>query len=415
MKTAALCTLCLLGSPLGAQDFLLYRFDSGDTAGVEPNLATGPTAFPMSGTVETNTGAPHTDGRFGTALAAGNALTGEYNRVRTGWVPSAAPLDGDLTFAFWMRQRNVVTSPSLLCGVTVASGVRVFTSSIAGRGLYYRAVLASGSNTSIPQDLLLPAAAADIQTLAAAGWVHVALVVDSAARTAQFYVDGAPVYTKANAGPARLASSGEFLVGFQGTSSESPYDLDEFLISNRAYAPAEIQELFTGPQPRSREVPYTMDRPLCGAAELRGCDGPPDLGNANYGLELESDARGVFMLFVGHQRDTLGGTVALPVELQPFDGCWLLTDIDARRVGSKSAQKVRIPLPIPDLAVEELVLYAQGFLLEPRRRLGVTLHATNGLEIVATRAQDQSAPSTVTTAPSSSRSPVPWLRKSSGK
>jgi hypothetical protein len=61
-----------------------------------------------------------------------------------------------------------------------------------------------------------------------------------------------------------------------------------------------------------------------------------------------------------------------------------LTDIDELRVGRAKGMSVRVPLPIPltpELA--ELRLYAQGAMFEHmgRRRLGVGVHASNGLEI----------------------------------
>jgi hypothetical protein len=122
----------------------------------------------------------------------------------------------------------------------------------------------------------------------------------------------------------------------------------------------------------------------CGEATLRSYGGLPQLGNRDYGLELESPARGLCVIVLGLQRDTFCGR-PLPLELGSFaPGCWLLTDIDRLRISRKDGSTERLPLRIPrTTAGLELDLYAQGAVLAHlgHRKRGPGMHATNGLAI----------------------------------
>lgn len=366
-----------------AQDFILYKFDAACSSEVV-NHARGPGAFAGNGILESNTGGnPFTNGRFREALAGGDPSLGHYNRVRTGWTPSTQPLLGDLTMSFWVRQRTPSSTISYFSGTSWSSGTRLFTGGPAGRGLYQRAVVTSGGNGASPVDLLLPESAADVQSLAAARWTHIALVVDSTAGTVQWYVDGAPVFLLPNVGPARIASTGEYMIGYQSTTNESNYDHDEYLISNRAYTSSEVQDLFLAP--RAGDGVFTSGIPgQCGTATLRSYGGRPALGNGGYGLEIDSPWPGFYLLVLGYSRCRALNVTPLPVELTLYaPGCWLLTDVVASRGGTASGAPVRVAMPIPsDPSYADLRLNAQAAVFDHVTVPGtVSLHATMGLAI----------------------------------
>lgn len=364
---------------LPAQDFLLYKFDSGCTAEAI-NYATGPAAFAGNGVIETTLGSPWVPGVFNSGLSGGNATTGAYARVRSGWMPSLAPLSGDLTVAFWARERTPPgTALNYLSGTSAAGGHRLFTNGIANRGLYQRNIVSSGP-TGV--DVALPDTAADFQTLTAAGWVHIALVVDSVAATAEWFVNGASVHVIAGVGGGLINSSGEYLVNFQASSNESNYDIDDYLLSNRAYAAAEILQLSLAP--RAGHGPYLSGTPgTCGSARLEGAGGAPVLGNAGYGIELETTATGFYVLLFGFTRCSLGGAIPLPIDagtLTPLaSGCWLLTDPIGNSSGVAAGVPVTTPLPIPMSGVfSGFNLYCQAALLDA---VTSRLHVTNGLGV----------------------------------
>jgi hypothetical protein len=250
LRLASAYAVSTLSSLVQGQDFIHYKFDSPCTTEVI-NYATGPSALPGNGVLETtSTISPWQSGMFGGALAGGTTLAPTfYNRVRTGWDPSTQPVTGSLTIAWFLRQRNAPgTALSYLMGPP-SGGFRMFTNGVAGRGLYQRIILAGGGNgvnATIANDFYLPATAADVQTLAAAGWVHIAMVIDAVAQTATWYVNGAQVLQLTGVPGALINAAGPFQVGYY--SSPSPYDTDEFLMSFRAYTPAEILALSLLPQ-----------------------------------------------------------------------------------------------------------------------------------------------------------------------
>jgi hypothetical protein len=219
-----------------------------------------------------------------------------------------------------------------------------------------------------------------VQSRAAVGWTHVALVVDSAAATAQWFIDGVPVLLVPGCGPARIASTGEFLIGFQGTQNVSNYDHDEYLISRRAYTAAEIAWLATAP--RAGEGSFTSGvSSQCGTVDLRSYGGEPVFGNPNYGLELACRAPGLFVLVIGFDRVDLGDSQPLPVQLGRFAPvCWLLTDVGAKPyVGSTRGGAVRVPVRLPGPTNADLGMFVQGAVLGSGPR--GSLQASMGLAI----------------------------------
>ncbi len=345
MRTTLLVAVALAPA-LSAQTFLYYKFDSPCTNEVV-NFASGPSSK-GNGALEQNSGTPWVAGAINGGLSGGNASTGIYNRVRSSWVPSAAPLTGDLTLAFFAKLRTPFTSTNYLSG-TSTSGHRLFTGGVAGQGLLQREVVTSGpSGVDVP----LPASAANFQSLTAAGWTHFALVVDSVAGTAQWYVNGLAVHLVSGVGPALIDSTGNYLVGHWASTNECNYDLDEWILDNRAYSAAEVMALSVST--RGADAAYTSGIPSqCGAGNvgLGSAGGTPAAGNVAYSLVVTANTTSLYVLLAGFDRCNFGGTVPLPLDATPLlpllNGCWILADAPVTLAGVVAGSPAVTPLPIP--------------------------------------------------------------------
>lgn len=365
MHLRALAALAALTTLATAQDFIHYRFDSNCTNEVI-NLASGPSAFPANGVLESNTGTPTTAGAFGDALQGGTDASNLYNRVRTGWQPSLQPLTGDLTFAFFAKQRNTHgTTLNYLCGVTTSAN-RLFTNGVAGRGLYFRNVVSSGP-TGV--DLSALTAVLDFQTLATGNWVHIAIVVDSAVGTATWYANGLQVHQVNGVGGAQINSAGDFMIGSQLATNDSNYDLDEFLISNRAFNAGEVLALSLSP--RAGDGDYNSAIPSqCGAgnATLTSSGGAPTVGNLAYALDVTTTTPSLYVLLVGFDRCTYAGSLPLPLDGTPLlpllNGCWIVADAPITLAGTASSVPATTPLPIPPGVTVPFGIYSQVLALD---------------------------------------------------
>lgn len=349
----SLTTLATLSCLAQAQDFIHYKFDSTCTNEVI-NYATGPQALASNGTLESNSAAsPWTSGLFGGGALAGgaNATPTFYNRVVSGWNPATQPVTGSVTMAWFMREaRSPGTALSYLLGAPTG-GFRLFTNGVAGRGLYQRNIMLSGGNPGI--DFVLPAATTDVQTLAAAGWVHIAIVIDGAATTADWYVNGTSVLQLTGVGGANIVNAGPFMIGAYTTAATgagNAYDMDEFVLSLRAYTPAEIMALALAPHAGDGDY-RSATTTQCGSLGLGSTGGRPTLGNPGYGFQVNATGPSFIALLLGYDRCVYGGVLPLPADagaLNPIAaGCMLLTDV----VGSASTVTVTgtatLAFPIP--------------------------------------------------------------------
>lgn len=376
MRTVhSLATLFLAALPAVAQDFLYLKFDANCTNEVI-NYANGAQRWAGTCTLESNTGvSPFTGGVFGGALAGGsNTATTSFNRVLTGWNPSTQPVTGDLTIAWFMRERPgsaIGTTLNYLMGAA-SGGIRLFTNGIAGRGLYFREVTATGGNGGTTgRDMQLFVASADIQTLAAAGWTHVALVVEQASLTGTWYVNGAPVLVVPNVSGAQMNLTGNFMVGAYNTAATgagSVYELDEFLLSLRAFSAPEILALSIAP--RAGDGPYlSQTTTQCGSLGLRSSGGAPALGNVTYALDLALGTPGLYALFLGFDRCSFGGFLPLPAAggtLAPaLNGCTVLADAAFSASGVASGLTASVGLPIlPSVNLLGLPIFGQAVAID---------------------------------------------------
>ncbi|MEO6597141.1 MAG: LamG-like jellyroll fold domain-containing protein [Planctomycetota bacterium] len=343
-------------SSLTAQDFIHYKFDANCTTEVI-NYATGPQAFPGNGALQTNSAiSPFDTGVFGGCLAGGANIAPTYaNRVVSGWNPATQNITGSVTIAWFMRQRagsSLGTTLNYLMGAATG-GFRLFTNGVAGTALVQREILVSGGNSGV-RDFQLPATTTNVQALAATGWIHVAIVVNSTAQTADWFINGASVLQLTNVPGALIALTGSFMIGgyTAAIGAGSVFDIDEFLISLNAYTPAEILALSLAP--RAGDGDYTSNIPSqCGAGNivLGSTGGRPFLGNTNYALTVAAATPSLFLVLAGFNRCLYSGSIPLPLNGTPLlpllNGCWLLADAPVLANGAVTAGPVNLPLAIP--------------------------------------------------------------------
>jgi len=382
--TTILLSALVATATVSAQgDILKYKFDSGCQGDVI-NYATGPQAqgpgtLVTGGTLPTGFSSWEPNGRFGGALTGGSNVSGSsyYNRVESGWLNPV--VSGDLTLAFWMRQRNSPgTGLSYIWGG--AGSLRMFTNGIANSGLYQREIVTGGAGNPNGRDLELTT---DVQSLAAAGWVHIALVVDGTANTATWYIDGQQDSQIVGVGQADINETGEVNVGMHAlTSSVSSYDLDDFLLSNRAYSAVEILGLFT-------ETPSgagTYDSGVtsqCGSTTLDTMN-TPAVPSTNFMLNVNTAATGFRSIVIGFSRcDFAGGAFSLPAAgsmLSPLAaGCSVLTSADVLSLDNVGSGSYMETLAIPnDNNLRGLTVYAQAVVLDAPTR---TVEMSNGVGI----------------------------------
>ncbi|MHC4516362.1 MAG: LamG-like jellyroll fold domain-containing protein [Planctomycetota bacterium] len=235
--------LVVFSASVQAQNILYYPFLRGTGTTVQ-NLWAGTTSpAPAFGTIVSTNTKQWVPGRIGLALS-GRESTSKENYINTGWKAVLNPLSpiltGDFTIAWFIKKRINPPSASYMFG-NIGS-FRCFTAGVANNGIYLRAW---GGST--PTDLILPDSSKpggyDIQGGATGKWLHVAIVVDSNAGKATWYIDGMPQHVITITGSARVMPSNsafEFRVGKHTSTVASPFDIDEFRVLNRAAAPFEI-------------------------------------------------------------------------------------------------------------------------------------------------------------------------------
>ncbi len=384
MPCLILAGTALFAAPTAsAQDILYYKFDDSGCPGDVINHAVGPQAVAASGRFLTGGTPPAgynslTAGRFGGGLRASrNQTTSFFNRVDTGW---------SLTLAFWARQTpDLGTGLSYLIAGT--GGHRMFTNGAANSGLLLRDVVDGGQDGV---DVVLPAgttAADDFQMAAAAGWAHVALVIDASIPIATWYLNGLPVATRTVTTQTMISEVGEYRVGMHlGTGSASGFDLDEFLLSNRAYGQSEILVLANAELAGSGNYDSGSTN-LCGNVQYTDNGTAPSVGNVNFGVQLDAPGAGLYVLVFGFSRCSFSG-FSLPLDggffLQRFAGCDLLVDLSLGTIiGGYAAGTVNVGFPIPpDPNLSGLRIYSQAAVIDSTmgnsagisRGLGLAIH-----------------------------------------
>ena len=287
-----------------------------------------------------------TPGKYRTALLGGvQAPTRQHNRVETGWAPGS--YTGSLTIAAYLRVPANTPTPGLnyLLGVPVSGQARFFS------GGSQKVIAPGFTNATL-------FTTAQVFALAKAGWVHLALVIDSTANTATYYVNGV-AETPITITRVSVAAT-TFNVGQQVPSlGPSVFHSDEFCLLTCAATAAEFMAWST-----RADAAYGKG----GGATMVSMMGVPSVGNVNYALEAKGASNRSGSLAVGLKRDAIG-PLRLPFDLgtilSVLAGCsWETITVLVLAFTTDNSGRSALPLPIqnnPTFASQ--VLYSQAILL----------------------------------------------------
>ncbi len=232
-----------------SSDLLHFSFNAGSGSTVTNHGSFGGTGTIVKSSAQTRArvpGMPDARGARGYALAGSeDGSISRYAYLDTGW---GKGVSGDLTIAWHMKRSS--TPRDRLLPYYMLSGLgtfRLYHDGNAHLGLKLKSwggaptELVLGSGTAGRADKH----AIDLVGMAAASWVHVALVIDETAATATYYVNGTAVQSVAITGKANIPKSSSKTLRFGmhlNTGNTSCYDLDNFRLSNRAVPASEIAE-----------------------------------------------------------------------------------------------------------------------------------------------------------------------------
>jgi hypothetical protein len=338
----------LVGGAHAQTDLLYYKFDTG--AGDKAINFAGPMA-PVGDGVITTVGATQATwapGLFGRSLAGSpNSTATDYNWVDSGYT---GPVTTSFTIAWYMREAVVPTTTTSYFWSGWGS-FRCFTGGVANNGLYVRAW------GGAPADFVTTT---DVRALAKAGWVHIAIVVDTANMVATYYINGAvdtsiPLTTPTvNIG----GTAATFKVGkHTSDSTTSSYDIDEFRFQTGAATQADIQRWMAAPS--AADGAYGAG---C-KGTLSSAGGPPAIGTPGYTHVLQTLGSAGFAYSIGSSRTALNFDLGLV--LPNLMGCqWESNAIVLFGGVTDASGAAKIPLGIPnDSGLVGVQLYNQALAL----------------------------------------------------
>lgn len=149
---------------------------------------------------------------------------------------------------------------------------------------------------------------------------------------------------------ANIVLAGPFTLGYY--TNASSYDLDEFVLSLRAYSAPEIMALSMAPPAGAGD--YDSDiASQCGSIVLDSTGGRPSLGNSSFGLTMTGPATPtLYVAVLGFSRCTYGGVLPLPFDrgsaLPSAAGCWLLSDNFTNIAVTGPTGSAALPMPVPN-------------------------------------------------------------------
>jgi PKD repeat protein len=348
------------GQPVdpGPADILQYSFNEPRGAAVA-NSAVGSPA-PAFGTAKAGTtGAPanpNWQGDPGRSAWQGNEpnfgclgadnVTPYENRVDTGW---PFVLSGSHTITYWSRPTGAAPSFPYAFGAATASA----------RAYYAGTYMSLRSWGNIPGFV---DSASDPKALP--GWSHWALVVDDAAGTAQWYVNGVPDGAQASFTPNTFAVNlGNFLVGGYTTSTAlytRYFEMDDFRLYGRALTPAEI----LGCAVQEQASATTFGAGCAGASgvpTIAGSGGQPTVGNAAFQIDIGNVEAGQLTALLIGVLAVDGGARPLDISFLFGPGCVAETLPDLGAFVAGVGPSSSFPLTIPnDPALAGGHVYAQA-------------------------------------------------------
>lgn len=357
MRVAPVALVLLPTAFASAQDIIYYKFDAGEGRRIinyaPPNKVAWREGVVSQATLPTAD--IWTSGKWNGALRGAPSWSSSgHARVDTGW---HGAYKGSLTIAFFFKMRSLI--PRGNAARLFGSGRGCLSGYLQGGQFKVSAIAnCQSGGTAFSRDVITPARTR---------WVHLAYVLDDAARVQRFYVDG--VAEKPIAAPSQRYSSGSiptFVVG----KSINVADIDEFRVSLRAVSAAEIKAWATK-QPSAAATYGVACHEKGRSVLLDSAGGLPKIGNTGYRLEVFGPWRSSYVLLLGTNRSRLG-TTPLPFDIGGFfpklNGClWEAAGNVAALAGSLDARgAAAVLLPIPRLSnlVGERV-YGQALMRNP--------------------------------------------------
>jgi PKD repeat protein len=279
------------------------------------------------------------------------------HRVDTGW-----PIDitGSHTIMFWANNTGSSGSSYAFGSGSGSSGRCWYTTS------GYMSLRSWGTlGTSYVDTATDPAALT--------GWNHWAVVIDDAAGTAQWYLNGAADGTGQTFTPNSFTyQGGNFTIGSYGTTTASFFtrywEMDDFRLYARALTPAELMTAMAAENPTTAIFGDGCIGPSV-VPSLSASGGAPAVGNAAFTIDVAGLEAGVPQALNLGVLTVSGGLLPydLGVLLANFTGCFAetLPDISVSLAGGSTAN-VSVPIPnIPAIAgshayVQTVVLGSTG-------------------------------------------------------
>lgn len=274
------------------------------------------------------------------------------NRIDTGW-PIA--ITGSHTIMFWTRVQNPASASYVFGSDTGSNGRAWFSGSFLS--------LRSWGNIGSDVD-----ASTDADSLI--GWNHWAVVVDDAAGTAQWYLNGVPDGLQVTFPPNTFSYHGaNLIVGSYGATSinlfSRYFELDDFRIYGRALTTTELGQAMASENPTTS----TFGAGCAGGAGVPqiGASGgaPTATGNPRFAIEVSrmEAGRPAVLNFGFAVRAPF-----LPYDLSfipGFSGCAAEVVPDLANVALPNAiGAVSVPLSIPaDPGLVNVHVYVQGVVL----------------------------------------------------
>jgi hypothetical protein len=204
----------------------------------------------------------------------------------------------------------------------------------------------------------------NIYSLAAAGWVHVAISVDTSKKLLVWYINGKPGLPVSIQSWGRIQSTKNLQLSY---TDDAYWTLDEFRLSLRAVPAAEIAA-WASTEPAAHAPFDKSCHPFGRAVILDGtAGGPPKIGNSSYRLTVYGLPQSVVALGLGSNNQSFGGA-PLPLDLKILNpqlaGCFLRTSAEFVRFGTVGPTgALSFSLPIPNIsAASGAKLYSQALL-----------------------------------------------------
>ena len=341
----------VIGDPRpSVPDVLQYQFNEvrGTTVA---NTASG-SALAVAGTVSNSgwQGDPGVGREGFRGNEAGFGIIDSSGLSDDNWVDTGGGLtrNGSISLSWWQRMQP--GAPSNAWAYVFGGPGATFTA--YNRGGAYSAIMFVGTPST--GDLLC------LKDLHHPNWVHLCLVVDDAAGTVTWYVDGLPAGTKSYTAGTHSITNTQFFVGKNDSSVPTHamyYATDDFRVYGRALSYDEVLGTMLGENASAGRFGTACS--LTGSTPEIFANGRPTLGNQSFSIGFRDPT------YTSQPIAVIAGFTAsanLPRPLTPIVGCGFLeVSLDvAIQVATDGSGAATFAAAIPnDLALRGAHVYFQ--------------------------------------------------------